>query len=112
MCVCACCGHAGGRATCVRVQVCLPGFDFRGRNSPKAAESFGMKLATSCKKTLRDGPGRGIEGTNTNCNTRESCLFWLQDYLTDVVKSREPYKTKKDYSKGVNDTCVQHPSAY
>lgn len=54
----------------------------------------------------------GIEGTNTNCNNRESCLFWLQDYLTDVVKSREPDKTKKDYSKGVNDTCVQHPSAY
>ena len=59
VCVCACCGHAGVGATCVRVQVCLPGFDFCGRNSPKVAESLGMKLATSCKKTLRDGPGRG-----------------------------------------------------
>lgn len=41
VCVCACCWHAGVRATCVRVQVCLPGFDFCGRNSPKVAEVLG-----------------------------------------------------------------------
>ena len=60
MCVRATCVHAW-----VRVQVCLPRFDFCGRNSPRVAESLVVKfpswtkLATSCKKTLHNGPGRG-----------------------------------------------------